>query len=90
MSVLLAKYRPEVEKLLRNADKLYQLERSVPFASPAGGHRPWLQIRGCRRYRGAAVQFLEMKLIYATTVALRNRNEIVIDLNLFTLLGQMT
>ena len=35
-------------------------------------------------------QFFKMKLIYTATVALRNCNDIVADLDLFTLFGQVT
>src|SRR5207247_8997486 len=44
---------------------------------------------GDRRSRVAA-QFLKMKLIYTTTVALRNCDEIVIDLDLFALFREVT
>src|SRR6266498_458145 len=50
-----------------------------------------LRLARCGHYRpGVAAQFLKMKLIYTATVALRNCNEIVIDLNLLALLRQVT
>src|SRR5947207_7058672 len=49
----------------------------------------YLARRGDCRCRVAA-QFLKVKLIYTATVALRNRNDIVVDLDLFALLRQVT
>src|SRR6266446_2101976 len=70
-----------------------RIQMAIGFACiPAKtGRRDRLCLASCGRCRGSvAAQFLKMKLIYTATVALRNCNEIVADLDLFTLFGQVT
>src|SRR5262249_4676526 len=59
------------------------------FAQRRNG-RVSLRVARCGHRRGSAAQFFKMELIHTTTVALRNRNKIAIDLDLFTLLRKVT
>src|SRR5947209_4270148 len=46
--------------------------------------------RGRRFFFGSVAQFLKVELIHAAAIRLRDRDEVVADLNLFTLFRQMT
>ena len=54
------------------------------------GKMPVLRILGYGRRRWDTAQFLKVKLIDASAVGLRNRDDIVVDLDLFALFRQMT
>jgi hypothetical protein len=60
MFVLFAKYRPEPEKLLRNADRWYRPERLVPFLpDPAGVADPGYKSTDVRATAAALLNFLK-------------------------------
>lgn len=61
-----------------------------PFAQRWDGGIGLCLARRRHRHSSVTAQLLKMKLIYAATITLRNRNQIAVDLNLLPLFRQVT
>src|SRR5205823_7711012 len=78
-------------RLLDGMDCGSRWQPDLPAFTQRRDSRIGLHLAGCGDCRSrVAAQFLKMKLIYTATIALRNCDEIVIDLDLFALLRQVT